>query len=204
MKIEMFSFKALFESKQVGIIYHFTTIQGLKSLSTTDSLGCKLFTFVSHNDHISTSRSFDITSNPHADLNSKTHPVRIAFDGDKISNLFKVLPINGLGNTDKEIFGTNLNHLRVKHKLEQEEVICPNNRMFELLDYILEIQINSYFFKPNELDNLVEELTIKLKDNNIPITTTRKWKPYKLDESSESGCNHQVTNYYIYKGRQEF
>jgi hypothetical protein len=178
------------EAKQVGIIYHFTRLKNFKLISNlefSDDFDCEIFEFLSYNGHLSTTRDFSIISIPFGDFHTATHPIRIAFDGDKLSDKFKIRPINGLVTNDKEIFGTNLNHLRVKHKSEKEEVICPLKKedSFKLKEYIVEIQINAYVLKPHEVDELVKHLQeIFDKENlKIDITVVRKWQPYKKSTS---------------------
>lgn len=186
------SFKQFFEAKQVGIIYHFTTLEGLKHLTDGDNLkrlGCELFTFVSKNDHLSTTRGYFLTDSPSpfSMINSGTHPIRIAFDGDKISNKYKVKPINGLSDNDSNIFGVDKNHLRVPHKSETEEVICPDKtKMFQMKDFILEIQIkNNRNDESLKIKEYLEKI-IKEEGLNIPVNIARKWYPVGRNEKEIS------------------
>jgi len=176
------------EAKQVGIIYHFSKIENIKILANPIKMkefDAEIFEFVSNNGHLSTTRSFAITSFKYADLNSSSHPIRIALDGNKISERYKVTPINGLGTNNTEIFGTNLNHLRVPHKSETEEVISPlnNAQLFKMKNYILEIQINGYTLKEGKAQELKEMLNVWLNSENInaDVNIVRKCKPYKVE-----------------------
>lgn len=176
------------ESKQVGIIYHFTTLHGLKLLSDKNRMaqfGCEIFTFVSENDHLSTTRGYFLTDTPKpfSTINSKSHPIRIAFDGDRISEKFKVRPINGREDSNSDIFGVDKNYLRVPHKSEQEEVICPDKtKMFKMKDFILEIQIKNFDHQETlklkqEIDKIIESEGL-----NIFVNIVRKWKPFGRSE----------------------
>lgn len=202
--------KYITESKKVGILYHFTKVEHFRLLSTLEKflgdIQCEMFEFVSLNGHLSTTRSFSINSIPYFKLNTETHPIRIAFDGDKISQKFKIKPINGLGSNDREIFGLNLNHERVPHKSETEEVICPlkNQKSFKMLKYVVEVQINHYIVGLEKSKKLKQDLEELFKKNNlkIEVTSVRGWIPFKgeiNDELKECYAEYdsKCLNYYI-------
>jgi hypothetical protein len=65
------------ESKQVGLLYHWTDIDSLEKILTEDRM-------VGHMNYISLSRN--------KNLNFNGRQVRITFDGDKMSNKFKFEP----------------------------------------------------------------------------------------------------------------
>jgi len=181
--------KSLEESKQVGIIYHFTTLSAIQKLTDKNFMakyGCDILTFISYNNYISTTRDFMLTNNPLLDFNNSTHPVRITLDGNKISRKYKVKPINGLQNPDSKIFGTDLNHLRVKHKSEKEEVICPlKDNIFPLKEYIIQIDfLNSSNEDEIEIFRKVKE---ELSNTNILVQSVRKWSISKLNEDLNKG-----------------
>ena len=67
----------IFEAKQVGIIYHFTSIEALYRILETNKMKSNL-------GHISFSRN--------ARLGYMNADVRIVFDGNKMSNKFKFQP----------------------------------------------------------------------------------------------------------------
>jgi len=172
------------EAKQVGIVYHFTTIDGIKNiLENPIDKGCEIFTFISRNKHFSTTRDFMLTNNPNGDFNVSTHNIRIAFDGNKLSNKYKVKPINGLIDDKDKIFGVDKNKYRVKHKSEKEEVLCPfyskgERHPFKLKDYVLEVQI--YQHNLENAEEIYDYIVEFLKDKKIKtnVTLVRKWKPY--------------------------
>lgn len=186
-KLEMIS--AYLESKQVGIIYHFTKINAIKTLLNDKEMskyGCDILTFASYNKHLSTTRDFNMADNPLGTFNPSTYNIRIAIDGDKLSNKFKVKPINGVIDNRSEIFGTDINMFRVKHKSEKEEVICPlvNVKYFPLKDYIVEIQIyNHYNTETEDVYDYIQKM-LKQHNLNIPVNIVRKWKPFKIYEDN--------------------
>jgi hypothetical protein len=63
------------ESKQVGFLYHWTTLDNLKNILKDDRM-ISLFHFI----------SFSRNKN----LNYNNHPVKITFDGDRMSHHFKI------------------------------------------------------------------------------------------------------------------
>lgn len=82
------------ESKQVGIIYHFTNTVRLWHILHSDSLKCSL-----PNDNAKEKDfyiSFTRDKNFHKQLrsNGTTNNVRIAIDGNKLSNKYKINPFN--------------------------------------------------------------------------------------------------------------
>ena len=175
------------EAKQVGTIYHFTTINALKALLNKDELskfGCDILTFYSHNTYFSTTRNYALSTDMYNnDFPLAKYNVRIAIDGTKLSNKYKIKPIAGYILNDKDIFNHSKNFGRVKRSVgEYEEVVCPlkTNKYFPLKDYIVEIQILPTF---NELED-IEKLKNILKqlDVDIPINTGRKFKPLKESE----------------------
>jgi hypothetical protein len=190
------------EAKQVGIIYHFTKRDNILKLLSKEfmekELGCDILTFMSHNGYVSTTRNFMFTDDVTSDFNIRTYNIRIALDGDKLSNKYKVKPINGLLDNTKDVFGVDKNHIRVPHKSEKEEVICPinNETRFPLKDYILEIQVyNHDNTRDEEIYNVISRLGVEQHNLNIPVRFVRKWQPFggygKFNENClDSTCYH--------------
>ena len=181
------------EGKQVGVLYHFTTPDAiLKIMSKQEtSLGlCDILGFASHNGYISTTRDYAEVNDPFGHFTNKTHNNRIAFDGDKLSNKYKIKPINGLIQNGVDIFGTHLNPLRVKSKSEKEEVICPykNQKIYNLKDYVLQIMINNQDNdKSLKLKNVIQKI-IDDEKLNIEVVISRKWLPFKESYASFDEC----------------
>lgn len=177
------------ESKQVGIIYHFTDIYAIKKLMNKNLMseyGCDILTFSSRNGHLSTSRDYDLTRDPFGEFPSSKYNIRIAIDGDKLSNKFKINPINGLKDNNKEIFGTDKNFMRVNHKSEKEEVVCPLkfDKYFRMKDYVVEIQVLQHnYIESEEIFKELEDIVKKMK-LKISINIVRKFKPFGINEHS--------------------
>jgi hypothetical protein len=160
---------SIHEGKQVGLIYHFTTSNSIKKLLNTEhmnSFGCDILTFISHNDYISTTRNFMLAAEVfNNDFPSKTYNIRITFNGDIISDIYKIHPIAGATVNTPSI--TNINIKRVPRSTgEYEEVICPNNKPFSLKKYVTEI----YVFYRNDDDILLKDEIQKMINNSgLPI-----------------------------------
>jgi len=176
------------ERKSVGIIYHFTTKKGIiKLLSPSSEIGLDVFEFISHNGTVSTTRNFmaaDNISNKYTDLDLCTYHIRIAFDGDKISDKYKIRPLAGLKNNDTDIFNHDKNDNRVlRNSGESEEVVySKHTKTFKLKPYIIDIQIYNCSSRDEELYDTIKKL---IDDNklNIPVSLVRKYKP--LSESTD-------------------
>ena len=189
------------EAKQVGIIYHFTTIKAIKSLLNKDEMdkfGCDVLTFASRNGHLSTTRDYQLTRNPLNDFKEDTHNIRIAIDGDKLSNKYKIKPISGLQFSNKEVFGTDKNHIRMPHKSESEEIVCPlkSDKYFKLKDYILEIQVLQHSYPESEdVFNSIKD-SVKQLGLNIKVNSVRKWtsfnESYIFDNSEPNIIGYEI------------
>ena len=181
------------ESKNVGIIYHFTTKKSIKKLlNPLPDWNAELFEFISHNGVISTTRNFmaaDNIINNGTDLDLCTYNIRIALDGTGISNKYKIRPLAGLKNNDTDVFNQDKNDNRVlRNSGEAEEAIYSKKvKSFKLLPYILDIQIYNCNSRDEEL---YEEIKQMLMDKNvdIPVSLVRKYKPLK--EEVYDGVTH--------------
>lgn len=121
----MIKLKDLFEAKQVGIIYHFTSMHSLFRILDTNKMKSNL-------GHISFSRNYRLGYND-AD-------VRIAFDGNKMSNKFKFQP-----RMHKDPFKSDYKTARKMYGDEREETIKKSSisgvlRYVKKIDVLDEIQ----------------------------------------------------------------
>lgn len=170
------------EGKNIGIIYHFTRFNNMiKLLKGNKELNLEILEFISYNGYISCSRNFamsdDIFNN---DFPLSSYNIRIAIDGTKLSNKYKIKPISGLIDNDGDIFDHNNNFKRVKRETgKSEEVLLA--KKINLKDYIKEIQIYN-FHNERDIDykNKIEYL-LKQNNLNIPVNLVRKFKPLKED-----------------------
>jgi hypothetical protein len=135
------------ESKQVGIIYHYTTFENglnilksnkLKSGETADSTKVNPIYGISftrdkrfHNDH---NVGFEESSFGH------TPQLRFTIDGDKLSNKFKVGPYSQQGAFDKS-----------KKGFEAEErVISDKTFTIPLSNYLISVDVLVEYKKPKD------------------------------------------------------
>ena len=135
------------EAKQVGTIYHFTrphNIVHLLNKSKQEEYGLEILEFISMNGNFSTTRNSSMTSDfTHPILNAKNgYIIRLALDGDKLSNKYKIKPIRGLDDNSFDVFG-NGNRVPLKWG-EDEEVVLGNKtkkdeNTFKLKDYLLQM-----------------------------------------------------------------
>jgi hypothetical protein len=161
--------KRLMEAKQVGTIYHYTTVKNLHDMINSDHP----FVVGSHNKQtISTTRNPNLHK---ANPTFNTRGVRIALDGDKISQNHKVKPVAGL--TDNE--GDVLNHkhndkFRVKRSSgEAEEAIM--HHPFNMKPFIKHVHI---IYHRDTADDVEKHIIPKLKHHGIPYSHKKS-----LDES---------------------
>ena len=111
------------ERKQVGILYHFTRISSLQSIEDSG------FCLGSHQDYISFTRNFDMINPKKYDnelsLGESSHIVRIAIDGDKLSDLYKIEPFIDVVNNIKRKQGEDEERvLKAGIKKKHKDRVC--------------------------------------------------------------------------------
>lgn len=178
------------EAKQVGTIYHFTrphNIEHLLNKSKQEEYSLDVLEFISMNGNFSTTRNSSMTSDfTHPVLNAKNgYIVRLALDGDKLSNKYRIKPIRGLDDNSFDVFG-NGNRVPLKWG-ENEEVILGNKNKkdettFKLKDYLLQIDIVY-------ISSMTKDETIEIRDNveklvnqnnlKIPVYVVKKFTDLK-------------------------
>lgn len=183
--------KELFEAKNVGTIYHFTKPKNMYMLlnkKNQEQYGLEILEFISMNGNFSTTRNSSLTSDfTHPILSVKNdYIVRLSFDGDKISNKYKIKPIRGLQDNSFDVFSSNNRVL--KKWGENEEVILgdkikQDSSTFKMKDYLKQIDI--YNIKQEDSEILKDVIDSKLKENglNIPVNIVRKFVNIKNTNS---------------------
>lgn len=125
-------YKRINESKNVGIIYHFTDIYSIKDITNywsehNPSLKFSKDDIKNKNEYfISTTRKFDFVWNP----------IRLTLDGNKISQRFKIVPL--------EYFKIKPEDYRndMDENQHEERIITNNpNIKLELLKYCLSVDV---------------------------------------------------------------
>lgn len=166
------------EAKQVGTLYHFTSVDRLHQMIHQD----EPFNLESLNrETISTTR------NPQLPVhNAQFRPcnVRIALDGDKISEHHKIKPIAGVSDDSGDVFNHKHNE---KHRVkrdsgEAEEAIVKHP--LNIKKYIKHIHI----IKNRDTDDTVEKhIVTKLKELNIPYSHTKSYSLGSIKEDLSHG-----------------
>lgn len=146
------------EDKQVGTLYHFTTLNRLHDIMKQDVP----FRMYSLNGEIFSTTRNAILPMLNNDLKNST--VRITIDGDKISEKYKVKPLLGLIDNEKDVFDHKHNSYRVKRSSgENEEAI--KKIPVDLLPYIKHIHIirnrNDDKFVQDQIVPYLEKFKIK-------------------------------------------
>ncbi len=124
--------RKLTEAKQIGTVYHYTDMQNLHNM-----IHQKIpFKMTSNNGKtISTSRNRQL---PVHNKHFSAANVRIALDGDKISEHHKISPIAGDAYNSPDIFDFTKNDNRIKRLSgEAEEAVIKHP--FEMSKYIKHI-----------------------------------------------------------------
>jgi len=139
------------EAKQVGIVYHFTSLLALHSILVSNRLD--ISSKNSSVPFLSLTRDFQLPDNPGSYFSLSD--VRFSLDGNKISNNIKILPFQEEG-----------------YKDESEEVVFKSLKVSK---YVIQIDV-----KVPKMSFIDTTKIIDLgKKYNIKINIVPKWIPYK-------------------------
>lgn len=134
------------EAKQVGVIYHFTNVDALISILEKDTLSSE------YHHAIAFTRNYKL---------GFSSGVRIAFDGDKMSNKFSFEPKLYKGD--------------LKYKKEAEETIRKNS-IKGVIKYIKQVDVIPEDLGRNEgdlfydfMNNNTTKVNIKVVDDWMPV-----------------------------------
>ena len=142
------------ESKQVGIIYHFTTVESLSNILTDG--GLKNTT----NKYISFTRNFDLL-NTSSNFKIGEHIIRFALSGDKLSNKYRIEPYLDKGWAKRQ------------DNENEERVLLPRGQLLKCFDSLLQIEI----IKNNRYKQIVDILSNF--DLSVQVDFVSAFKPYK-------------------------
>lgn len=148
----------ILESKQVGILYHYTTISNLYKILKTNTL--KSSEYWDEFNVICCTRNKYFHFDAGYTVPTQT---RLVLNGDKLSNIHKIIPYSqdtSVSFEDYEEFGNNWKGDPKKHEkglLEFEERIIGT---VENIDkYIIEVNINEFLFTKNdEIINIIKKI----------------------------------------------
>lgn len=182
----------IFESKQVGMIYHFTSIYNLyKILSEKEPSIRPIRTY------ISCTRNWNMQSR---ELKLEKQCCRITLDGNKISHRYKIKPHFDFNYPDSEereerilnSDGIDLKKYVIRIDILNNPVLDPNDHFHDPNDnnYPPHSAINSYTFKTNQYLDKAHEINhgyellknqITSLNSTLPIFFVDKMKPVKYD-----------------------
>lgn len=136
------------ESKQVGIIYHFTDDESFWSIINDEGLKSSYFDFISF------TRSFSNPKGSHLEYMN----VRFSFDGNKLSNKFKIEPYSESGYNEQE-----------------ERIVWKQNKILKCFFALKRIDI----LKKSEIKNFSQLEILEFLKVKLPIYFVDKFKPVR-------------------------
>jgi len=142
------------EAKQVGALYHFTTLQSLLDILKTNTLKA------SNKFEKDKFPTVSLTRDKLGDIGgvggTGTKTVRISIDGNKLSNKYKITPYNYY-----------FNYPDYKESEDEMEEIVQGD-IKNIIDYIIEVRISpgsEALFNPNFIKDLIDKYPfIKVSD----------------------------------------
>ena len=150
------SFKYYLEAKQVGTLYHFTKLKAIEKIIKSG------FVLKSSDlKYISFTRDFKL---PYSASEFYDHIIRIAINGNNLSNKYKIEPFQYRSSRTKDT--------------EAEERVMKER--VNILPYIIQIDIFEDFrqeYEAGYIKNLIDET--KKKFPNIKTNLVTKWRPVK-------------------------
>lgn len=198
----MSTLKELKEAKQVGTVYHFTKLSNLSSMADDElqkkNGGKGAWHLTSKNGHLSTTRNHNmsraILPKQHDLSIDKGYGVRIALDGDKMSEHHRIRPVRGLKNDNTDIFDHrhNKSNRTSRHTGEAEEAIKTDKDEFiNIRPYIKHIDFVHHESETNPHDTIDDESYERigkvLDSHGIKHSIGRKWESRgKLNGVNES------------------
>ena len=151
----MIRLKNLLESKQVGIIYHYTTFEsGLKILQSNQLRSGEAADSTNVNPIYAVSFTRDKRFNDNHVVGfeessfGNTPQLRFTIDGNKLSNRFSVQPYSQGGAFSKDRKGFEA----------EERVISDKTFMIPLSDYLISVDVLIEYKKPNKNSDWMDEI----------------------------------------------
>jgi len=151
----MKSFCEFFESKNYGLLYHYTSIENLLRILDEKRLysfyiSSEVRKSLKYNYYISTTRNNLFHKTTHH-LAKKKLQCRLVLDGNEISNNYKIVPFNYFDAQSKLSFN------------ESEEAILVNKEMTNLDRYIKSVEIINYDDFYDYIEHTIRILIITYK-----------------------------------------
>ena len=142
----------LFESKQVGVIYHFTHLMNMYFILQDGIFQTRYNDLENYN--------YDYSISCTRNKSFKWGNVRIALDGNKISHKYVIKPVS---------YFKKINF----RKAQMEERIFTNSETFPIFEYILQVDILNGTFDPD--DEVYLFISNKLAQKNIKFNVVDKF-----------------------------
>jgi len=136
------------EGKQVGTIYHFTDDESFWNIINDEGLKSSYFNFISF------TRSFSNPKGSHLEYMN----VRFSFDGDKLSNKFKIEPYSENGYNEQE-----------------ERIMWKQNKILKCFFALKRIDI----LKKSEIKKFSPLEILEFSKVKLPIYFVDKFKPVR-------------------------
>ena len=155
--------KEINENKQIGNLYHFTSLANLKLI-----LKSGILTPSKERKYISFTRNKNL-----ATLGTEKHDVKIVIDRDKLSNKYKIQPYAQTTpetELDNYLFKTNPNIFKKSDPSFEAEVVVNVEKYgnkIDILPYIKHIDVRDYNFIKDRPYNSIEKN--ELEKYNISI-----------------------------------
>ena len=160
------------EGKQVGIIYHFTSVPYLERILAA---GCIQGT----NDFLDDYKGTFVSATRNYDLDWMDKSVRLTLDGDAISNNFKVEPIHYFNKENNAEFrdkGPQHKHYKKVVTNQFEERIWAAS--LSLVPYVLQVDINALLITPPQLEQL-DDLRQLIGEQGIQTKIVEKYTRFR-------------------------
>lgn len=155
--------KEITEAKQVGDVYHFTSLDGAYGILTDGFISANEESITSaygNNGQISVTRNKNLDTAPFWDYDRGNIKIRLKLDGDKISNKYKIRPDQYSEEPDYE-------PPAYLGKLEFEEKIVTRDGKLPVYPYLKSVTI----YLEDEQDfnkKTLSQIENILKEKNIP------------------------------------
>ena len=173
--------RELTESKQVGTVYHFTSVPNIKKILTNGGLPFLKDNQFTNNAPVDPKKAYSISVTRSPNFNGKnpygfkSRGCRIVLDGDKIAQRYKIGPININNTWSSNYLTKKSDHVYYTAKFEnwfEERIYSPNSGYLPI-EYIKQIDV--IWHKSDKLSPKYSEMLDSLNTTKIPINRVEKF-----------------------------
>ncbi len=162
--------KEITEGKQVGTLYHFTTLSGGENIIQTNTIKSQNYNFVS----LTRDKNLYKTSD-----HIEGGLIRLTIDGDKLSNNYKIYPYD---EDERKKYGSFESEERIKGNIKNaKNYITKIDVILDFYNYINPNYPELLFYEPQEIKKANDIFkssgilfTILLKDSKVDLKTWLK------------------------------